>query len=661
MDVHEQSNVPPPAGIRFGRYRLLDELGEGGMAVVYRALMEGPDGFSKMVALKLIHGDFSRDAGLMGQCVSEARLGGVLSHPNIVEILDYGKEQGRFYLAMEYVDGPTLSQVIRYQRKQRARIPVGVVLEMLAQVCRGLGYAHRATDLEGRPLRLVHRDLKPSNVLVNLHGVTKIADFGVARAETNVLRTVTNRYIKGTGPYMSPEQAWGSSDLDHRSDLFSAGIILFELLALDFLYEGRTIEVALRQAQDADVVPRFVRIPPSPHRDALIELLSRALAKNPDERYQTGDEMADALEALRATVAATGSLRRWLATLGPDWRALPGIDAVPARILFPPGGGDAAWTNFAETSTPAASAPGPSGPETLAGDPSRGGAGKESRAGDPPGRGSQRSSLQREPTVVMRPESGQGPFGTPDPRATASAGATRDVIEVYRRGAATRFGGSRLLLAALVSLLLLGTVVWWFLAGPASKRDTRPGDQGVKDVATGTRLEDAGRRTDGSAIESVDLLAGTPPGGAEPDVPAATAPPGHASGSESAGANAGTGLRPLPGSRSVENKGGKAGTGRRSGGSTAAHGSSSPSAAASRKGILSLNSSPRSRIMLDHVSLAGFPVRDMTVSPGEHTIVFTTEAGEQLLHHVFVAEGARITCTALFSQSKVVCRELNGG
>ncbi len=314
------ANETPP--YRFGSYRLVERLGSGSMAEVFKAILEGAGGFEKTVALKVYRAELSHDPDFAPSFISEARLGGLLSHENIVASLDFGRHEDRLYLAMEYVRGPSLLALLRRHRKSGAPIPPHVALEIGIQVCRGLDYAHRAKDHDGRPLKMVHRDLKPSNILIDPIGTVKIADFGVARAESNAERTVVPT-LKGTLRYMSPEQAAGAPSLDHRSDLFAVGLILFELLTLQRMYEGNDRDTVLEAARGARIEPRLALLPPTPVREALRTFLLRALSRNLDQRFRSGGEMAEQLETIRRRLPPSPTLRDWL-------KSVPGSPPPPS-------------------------------------------------------------------------------------------------------------------------------------------------------------------------------------------------------------------------------------------------------------------------------------------------------------------------------------------
>ncbi len=352
------------------RYRIVRLLGHGGMAAVYLAHQVGIGGFSKKVALKIVHKHLATQRQFTRYFINEARLGGYLLHPNIVQTLDFGEVDGRVFLAMEYVDGPTVQQLLRQCKNRGERIPVDVALQIVIGVCQALDFAHVAVDHQNEPLNMVHRDLKPSNILVSRFGHVKLGDFGVARAECNLDRTLVAGTLKGTVRYMSPEQAWGVLDLDHRADLFAVGLVLFDLLTLTHLYDAETSEVAVRQAQEAHVGDRLEAIPPSPIREDLIAFLTKTLARSPDDRFQSAGEMVDRLTRLRARLDEPVPIRSWMASrlqgLDPDPSSSrdgsPGAPPKASRsttllLQPPPGDNDASAepaANIAEAPVPGA-------------------------------------------------------------------------------------------------------------------------------------------------------------------------------------------------------------------------------------------------------------------------------------------------------------------
>ncbi len=223
----------------FGRYRLTGIAGEGGMATVYRAILPGPHGFEKRMVVKVIRQSLIEDKEFMEALKNEALLGCQLQHPNIVHVYEYNHYKGRYFLAMELVDGISLSYLVKRHRKVGHLIPTSVVLHVMRQIVDGLDYAHNAENEDGKLLHVIHRDLKPSNVAITRNGIVKILDFGIARATLNRGDKETSGAIRGTPRYMSPEQIQTPLAVTPASDLFSLGTVLYELVTLKPLFAPR--------------------------------------------------------------------------------------------------------------------------------------------------------------------------------------------------------------------------------------------------------------------------------------------------------------------------------------------------------------------------------------------------------------------------------------
>src|SRR3954451_6090998 len=213
---------------RVGRYELLQPLGAGGMAELFRARATGPAGFEREVVIKRILPTHKDDAEFIRMFEDEARILGLMHHPNVVEAYDFGEEGGAPYLALEYVDGPSLSRVLRTLRSTNRRMPPAIAAFIARDLCRALDYVHNLTDANGVRLDVIHRDVTPSNIVLASTGTVKLLDFGVAsfRAAAQLSRTGT---VKGKPAYLAPEQLEGK-DLDGRVDLFALGIVLHEML-----------------------------------------------------------------------------------------------------------------------------------------------------------------------------------------------------------------------------------------------------------------------------------------------------------------------------------------------------------------------------------------------------------------------------------------------
>ena len=307
-------------GARFGKYRLVNKVGEGAYGKVYEAILPGPMGFSKRVAIKKLHGRLLAGGGerFVRGLVNEARVGGLLHHVNVVDILEFGQEGPHYYIAMEYVHGVTLAEMLAQCAGRETLLPRFAVLDFGMQICRGLEHAHTLRDEDGRTLGLVHRDLKPSNILVNTDGVAKISDFGIVKAASNRFQTTDERTAKGTPRYMSPEQIRAQSDLNARSDLFSLGLLLYEMAVGSALFGGLTIpEVvhrSLHEDLDEDIARADELLP------GLAPILRRCLARDPEDRYASAAEVGQDLRQLVQRHPSEAELSEVVALV------LPGVD-----------------------------------------------------------------------------------------------------------------------------------------------------------------------------------------------------------------------------------------------------------------------------------------------------------------------------------------------
>ena len=286
--------APMHAPIPFGKYRLTERIGRGGMAEVWRASMVGPGGFTKTLVVKRILPELVRDPHFVEMFLAEASLCARLNHANIVPVYELGDVDGEYFLAMEYVVGHDLVDVLR--ALQGWPPPPGLGAYVVREVCRALAYAHALTDDNGAPLRLVHRDVTPSNVMLAIDGHVRLLDFGIAKMLADVARPKTETgTLKGKFGYMSPEQADGYP-LDHRSDLFSVGVLLHELLTGRRLFRGDHDLQTLALIRHATVPPPSAlngEVPP-----ALDEVCLRALNRRPEARYPGCAEMAAALDPI---------------------------------------------------------------------------------------------------------------------------------------------------------------------------------------------------------------------------------------------------------------------------------------------------------------------------------------------------------------------------
>jgi serine/threonine-protein kinase len=280
----------PTFGEHIGRYQLVAELARGGMGIVYVAVTQGPAGFSKLVALKELRPELVEDPDALAMFLDEARLAARLTHPNIVLTQDVSENEGRHFIAMEYLEGRSLNQVLR-RFAPRGGLPHRLALTVLRDVLSALDYAHALTDAGGRPLGFVHRDVSPHNVIVTYDGHTKVIDFGIAKARDSSLETRTGVF-KGRASYMAPEQL--TQKADRRTDLFAVGVILFEVATGRRLWHGMTDLEMLGCLTRGDVpgLSRLGEEVPEPLR----RIVKTALAVRPEGRYSTAAEMRDALD-----------------------------------------------------------------------------------------------------------------------------------------------------------------------------------------------------------------------------------------------------------------------------------------------------------------------------------------------------------------------------
>jgi len=303
---------------QYGKYRLVRRIGSGGMAEVFLARTQVAQGLAKQLVLKKIHPAFARSRQFVSMFVDEAKIALKLNHPNIVQVFDFGQVGDTFFLAMEYVEGMDVLRLAQHAREAGRRIPFGLCSYIVQQSLKGLDYAHRKTDDFGEPLGIVHRDVSQQNVLVSWDGAVKIVDFGIARArdvheETGV--------IKGKFAYMAPEQARGEP-VDRRADVFSAGVVLFELVCGRPLYSGKGQEVLEKVKAGAIPRPRYI------DRDIPIELESvivKALMYHSGDRFQTARDMQNALGRFQLQLASdsgdlvdSSTLAQFIAQVVPD-------------------------------------------------------------------------------------------------------------------------------------------------------------------------------------------------------------------------------------------------------------------------------------------------------------------------------------------------------
>ena len=292
--MQQSGAVAPPANL--GKYRLIAELGQGGMADVYLAMVAGPtgSGFTKLAVIKRLRPNLVEDPEFVAMLVDEARISARLNHPNVVQTLEVGFEHEEYYLAMEFLDGQPLHRVQRRAARTGTVFPRELACLVVADVLSGLHHAHELADYDGSPLGVVHRDVNPQNVFVTYDGTVKVVDFGIAKAAGRVAET-KHGVVKGKVRYMSPEQALGSA-IDRRSDIFAAGLLLWEA-ATGKRFWGEMHDLDIIHALvtgDFDPSPRSV----DPTVPAELDAMCRKALSSPSElRYATTGELRDELEA----------------------------------------------------------------------------------------------------------------------------------------------------------------------------------------------------------------------------------------------------------------------------------------------------------------------------------------------------------------------------
>jgi eukaryotic-like serine/threonine-protein kinase len=286
----------PSDPVPFGKYYLLGLIARGGMAEVYRARLrkdEGSDGGGRILAIKVMRPQLAREARFVDMFNREGQLAMLLRNRSIVETLEVGRIEGRHYIAMEYIGGRDLTQLLRRCQETNQRIPVPHAVYIAARIAEGLDFAHNLKGADGRPLNIVNRDVSPSNVRLSYDGAVKLLDFGIAQALMKFTSEIG--VLKGKFSYMSPEQIRGMP-LDARTDVFSAGIILHEMLTTEKLFRGDTEFALMEKVRKADVPPpsKFNRRS-TPELDAVV---LKALSRDVADRYQTAAEFARDLDSL---------------------------------------------------------------------------------------------------------------------------------------------------------------------------------------------------------------------------------------------------------------------------------------------------------------------------------------------------------------------------
>ncbi|RME22899.1 MAG: response regulator [Deltaproteobacteria bacterium] len=296
------------SGQLFGKYRLRRLLAQGGMAELWLATIKGAEGFEKKVVVKKVLEHLSRDPNFVEMFIDEARMMSKLNHGNIVSVIDFGQEEGSYFMVMEHVDGPDLRQLLygpdgNENSGNEAALPVATACFIARQVALGLDYAHRKTDDSGKPLGLVHRDIAPQNILVSREGVVKIADFGIAKAE-GIKRRTTPGMVRGTLYYMSHEQIT-ARPVDHRTDIYALSAVLYEMLAGRPPFLGATHQETVAQIVNGSYPPLRKLRREVPRQ--VVAVVEKGLRRNPRFRHQSAAEFEHELGVamLKSRLSAT--------------------------------------------------------------------------------------------------------------------------------------------------------------------------------------------------------------------------------------------------------------------------------------------------------------------------------------------------------------------
>ena len=281
-------------GRQLGRFRIVERVASGGMATVYLAKRVGAAGFERTVAIKVLHEHLCSDDDFVAMFLDEARLTAALDHPHVVDVYDVDRIEGELVLVMRYIEGCALSGLLKAAKKRGHPLDSGVALQVVHDMLLGLHHAHELRDPSGEPMGVIHRDVSPQNVLVGTDGIARVADFGIAKARGRLVTTEGSDIVKGKWRYLAPEQARGKP-LDRRTDIFAAGIVLWESLV------GRPLFAA---EHEAEIITRLLSSKiESPARERpdvpqdVSDACMRALSRDPDERFQTAEDMAEALSA----------------------------------------------------------------------------------------------------------------------------------------------------------------------------------------------------------------------------------------------------------------------------------------------------------------------------------------------------------------------------
>jgi TonB family protein len=443
--------TPAPRGAEFGQYVIEEHIATGGMADVYKARMMGMEGFQKTVAIKRILSNLTDSDEFVRMFIDEAKLAAQLNHDNIIQIFDLGKIDRSHYIAMEYIEGRDLRSILQDCRDRKLRMPIELALHIAILLASALDYAHKKQDFENRDLGLVHRDVSPQNVLISYDGNVKLCDFGIAKAASKASQTRAGA-LKGKLQYMSPEQAWGK-DIDHRSDIFSLGLVLYEMLVSEKVFEGNSELSVLEQVRDPIIEAPSVKNPDiDPEIDRIV---FQALTADREQRYQSALELQRDLErVMRAKNWSPDRkvLADFLRHLGHDRPPAVSQPAAPAVATAPPQRQDRAQPTVPPARAPRAIAP------------SEGEVAATQRPAVPPDMIMPDSELEAALSATEQPPPVAGSYDLDASDSTFTSAA--------RGGGSGRF---LWLLIAAVVVLAAAVGGWWFLFGKQAAPPTGAG------------------------------------------------------------------------------------------------------------------------------------------------------------------------------------------
>ena len=455
---------------------------------MYRAALEGPLGFRKEVALKRIRDELVLcNPGVLDALINEARLGGFLRHPNVVEIYEFQEIEGSFIIAMEYVDGLPLDTVLAGCRVRSVQMPMSAVLDTADQICAGLAYAHAAQDSDGEPLNIVHRDMKPANIILTSGGVAKVVDFGIAMATGRLGDATATGMTKGTPYYMAPEQLQGDRSIDGRADMFAVGAIVYEMCTGEKLFSGNDLTslfYGIVSGSREEACRRLDGLAPG-----LGDVVERCVAPPRDDRYRDMETLRQALREVRerlgpAELGAKECVTALIAASDPEVRAVPDSDAEFAAILGIASGlsEDTGWPAFA------------------------------SAVQDEPQEQDPVFKVRSKPAIDTH---ALGPGGRPavvGPGPTVQMGAEAPLPEPARRRG--------WLLPALGAVVIVGLALWWWLdAPPDPTADPSPPEETAESASPSAALE----ADDPLVLMDLSVPAEPPPQASTPTPTAATA------------------------------------------------------------------------------------------------------------------------------------------